>query len=287
MNMIGERTVGTGSAGVADSRATVDFYIALLSDKDVNVRRRSVAALGAQGDLRAVEPLMFALSRELSLGAESFTVVVDVVEALERLPDRRVLDLLLKIELQLIDYGSPGCRTDLPLGAVVYHSKGDRRIDRIVPREVHYKVFEGLRMISNALGDRTGLVADRFHAYQLKVMEEEVDRLMPRISEALAESMQESMAADEKPAAGQADADIAVPEQAPDGEEAVAGDYFDRELIKREMEAQIIDYINKNEDMLTIIQNGQRLKASIQQAREVKRKMPSEIPVRAARAFVR
>lgn len=285
--MIREQSVGTGPAGGIDSRATVDFYIALLSDKDVNVRRRSVAALGAKGDIRAVEPLMFALSRELSLGAESFTVFIDVVNALERLPDRRVLDLLLKIEMQLIDYGSPGCRTDLPLGAVVYHSKGNRRIDRIVPREVHYKVFEGLRMISNALGDRTELVADRFHAYQLKVMEEEVDRLMPRMSEALAESLQESMPADENLAAGLQSSDIAVPEQAPDDPEAVAGDYFDRELIKRQMEAQIIDYINKNEEMLTIIQNGQRLKASIRQAREVKTKMASEMPVHPARAFVR
>jgi len=285
--MIREQSVGIGQADGVDSRATVDFYIALLSDKDVNVRRRSVAALGAKGDLRAVEPLMFALSRELSLGAESFTVLMDVVEALERLPDSRVLDLLLKIEKQMIDYGSPGCRTDLPLGAVVYHSKGDRRIDRIVPREAHYKVFEGLRMISNALSDRTELVAERFHAYQLKVMEEEVNRLMPRMSEALAESLPESMTADQNFVVGQTAADIPAQEQAPDDQEAVASDYFDHELIKRQMEAQIIDYINKNEEMLTIIQNGQRLKASIRQAREVKSKMTSEMPVRSARAFVR
>jgi hypothetical protein len=287
MIMIGDRTAEPGSADGIDSRATVDFFIAVLSDKDIEVRRRSVRALGAKGDPRAVEPLMFALTRELSLGAESYTVFMDVVEALERLPDRRALDLLLKIEAQLIDYGSPGCRIDLPLGAVVYHSKGARRIDRIVPREVHYKVFEGLRMISNALSDRTEIVAERFHAYQLKVMEEEVNRLMPLMSEVLAESPGEPAPADERPATGQADADIVMPEPAQDIEEAVAGDFFDRELIKRQMEAQIIDYINKNEDMLMIIQNGQRLKAGMRQARDVKGKIPTEMPVRSARAFVR
>ncbi len=174
--MIREGPVRIESASSIDCPATVDFYIALLSDKDMEVRRRSVAALGKSGDRRVVEPLMFALSRELSLGAESLAIVPDVVEALERLPDGRALDLLFKIESQLIDYNSPGCRAGLPVGAVIYHSKGERHIDRIVPREIHYKVFEGMRRISNSLGDRTGLVSDRFHAYQLKVMEEEVNQ---------------------------------------------------------------------------------------------------------------
>ncbi len=181
----------------------------------------------------------------------------------------------------------PDCRADLPVGAVVYHSKSDRHIDRIVPREVHYKVFEGLRRISNALGDRTELVAGRFHAYQLKVMDEEVNRLLPRMSEVLAESQPESLPADDDQATGQADADVLAPETMPEDEEAVSGDYFDHELIKREMEAQIIDYISKNEDMLTIIQNGQRLKAGIRQARESKGKLASDIPARSVWAFVR
>jgi hypothetical protein len=285
--MIREQTVETVSAGGIDSRATVDFYIAVLSDKDINVRQRSVVALGVSRDSRAVEPLMFALSREISLGAESFVIVMDIVEALACMPDSRVLSQMLKIESQLIDYGSPDCRADLPVGAVVYHSKSDRHIDRIVPREVHYKIFEGLRRISNALGDRTELVAGRFHAYQLKVMDEEVNRLLPRMSEVLAESQSESLPADDDQVTGQADADVLAPETMPEDEEAVSGDYFDHELIKREMEAQILDYISKNEDMLTIIQNGQRLKAGIRQARESKGKLASDIPARSVWAIVR
>lgn len=274
--MIREGPFNTESAGGIDSRTTVDFFVALLSDKDLDIRRRSVVALGASGDRKAVEPLMFALSRELSLGAESFAIVMDIVEALERLPDSRAIDLLLKVESLLIDYGSTMCRADMPVGSVVYHSKGDRHIDRVVPRELHYKVFEGLRRISTALGDRTELVADRFHAYQLEAMEEEVNRLMPMISDALADSAPDILPAGD-----------VVPVSATDDEEAVSGNYFDHELVKQEMEAQVLDYISRNEDMLTIIQNGQRIKAHIRQARETKVKMATDIPVRLARAFVR
>jgi hypothetical protein len=53
------------------------------------------------------------------------------------------------------------------------------------------------------------------------------------------------------------------------------------------MEAQILDYINKNEDMLTIIQKGQRIKAHIRQARATGGKMAPEMPERSARAYVR
>jgi hypothetical protein len=285
--MIREGPIRTEYSGSIDSRATVDFLIALLSDKDLDARRRSVVALGASGDRRAVEPLMFALSRELSLGAESFIVVMDMIEALERLPESRVLDLLLKIESQLIDYGSPSCRGDMPVGTVIYHSKGEKRIDRVVPRELHYKVFEGLRQISNTLGDRTELVADRFHAYQLKVMEEEASRLMPMMSEALADSTPNTLPTDEGMANGQTDSGFATHTQEPDDEGAVVGNYFDHELIKREMEAQILDYINKNEDMLTIIQKGQRIKAHIRQARATGGKMAPEMPERSARAYAR
>jgi len=274
--MIREGLFRTGSASGVDSSAKVDFYIAMLSDKDMKMRRRAVAALGASRDSRAVEPLMFALSREISLGAESFVVVMDVVEALACMPDSHALDQMLKIESQLIDYGSPGCRADLPVGAVVYHSKGDRHVDRIVPREVHYKVFEGLRRISNALGDRTELVAGRFHDYQLKVMEEEIDRLLPRMSDVLTESQSESLPAD-----------VVMQDTMPEDEEAVSGNCFDHELIKQQMEAQILDYISKNEDILTIIQNGQRLKAGIQQARESKGKLALDMTVRSAWALVR
>jgi HEAT repeat protein len=99
MIMIREQTVGTVSAGGIDSRATVDFYIAVLSDKDINVRQRSVVALGVSRDSRAVEPLMFALSREISLGAESFVIVMDIVEALYALT-AVFLSQMLKIESQ-------------------------------------------------------------------------------------------------------------------------------------------------------------------------------------------
>ncbi len=91
----------------------------------------------------------------------------------------------------------------------------------------------------------------------------------------------------EEPGTVEADAGAVMSGILPDDEEAVAGDYFDHELIKREMEAQIIDYISKNEDMLTIIQHGQRLKAHIRQARGTKGTAAPEIQGQSARAFVR
>jgi hypothetical protein len=164
-----------GPAGIFPEDATVDTLVMYLSHKDRQVRQQAVVALSKTGDRRAVEPLIYALSREVSQGASSYAVIIDILGAMARIPDGRALDALMKLEAQLIDRSSPRCPGELPAGAITYIDTVDGQLHRVMPRELHFKIFDVLRKAGIRLNYRSREIEARYQTYQHEVIQAEID----------------------------------------------------------------------------------------------------------------
>lgn len=244
----------------ARNPATFDYLIARLSDKDPQVRKSTVIALGGMGDAKTVEPLIFTLSRELMRDAQSYPVIIEIMEAMSKIPDRRALKALVKIESQMIDCDSPRCPAGLPAGAITYTDTVDGLIHRVVPRELHFKVLDVMRRMSRNLNDRTEQITARYNEYQQEVILAEIDRIMPDMADLL-QSNDKSIA--HSASGGNWPDNI---NGGPAEEEPLSGDIpadMDFDLIRREMETEIADYLRDNEKMLALIKQGQYIKAHI------------------------
>lgn len=247
----------TGSTVVFYDNATVDDLAAYLSHKDRQVRQKAVAALGNTGDRRAVEPLIFALTREVSRGASSYPVIIDILDALLKFPDHRAMDVLVKLEGQLVDRNSPHCPAELPAGVITYIDTVDGQLHRVVPKELHFKLLDVMRRMSARLMYRSEEIAARYQAYQDEIIRAEIDRTIPRLAQAIRE---EALAA----AAPEVHDDIlsGTPSPADDAMEGI-----DYDVVRREMEIEVSEYVRDNERLQALIQESQRIKAHIQHAK--------------------
>jgi len=251
----------------ARNPATFDYLIARLSDKDLQVRKSTVIALGKTGDTKAIEPLIFSLSRELARDAESYPVITEIVEAMSKIPDTRALNAFMKIESQMIDRDSPRCPVGLPAGVITYTDTVDGLIHRAVPRELHVKVLDVMRRMSNKLNDRAEQITTRYYEYQQEVIQAEIDRIMPVMADLLQhndKSIDHSASRGISPDKGNGGTA---------GEETLAADTpadIDFDVIRRDVEREISDYIRDNEKMLTLIRQGQYIKSHISHKKDVK-----------------
>jgi hypothetical protein len=273
----------SGPADISPGTVTVDSLATQLSHKDRQVRQQAVVALGKSGDSRAVEPLIFALAREFSRGASSYSVIVDILDAMAGIPDRRALDALVKIEAQLIDHNSPRCPDELPAGVITYIDTHDGQLHRVVPRELHFKVLDVLRRLSVRLNYRDEETAARYQTYQDEVIQAEIDRMIPEMSRVLLEnpSFAEGNGADTA-RAPEVDDDISA-DTALTGD-ALAG--IDYNVIRREMEIEVTEYVRDNERLQSLILEGRRIRAHIEHAKLEKTKYEATV-LRPERSSVR
>jgi hypothetical protein len=168
------------------------------------------------------------------------------------MPDRDVLDALMKAESQMVDRISPRCPKDLPAGVITYSDPVDGSICRAVPRELHFKVLDVIRRMGCQLDYRTESIGERYRAYQQEVIMNEVDRLMP----GMAEIFQEDDGVKARPASeSTVEADF-LPE------ESIAD--IDYNILRKEMEQEVAGYLKDNEKLMTLVRDGQRIKAHIQ-----------------------
>ncbi len=240
--------------------ATFDYLITRLSDNDRQVRKSAVIALGGMGDTKAVEPLIFTLSQELTRDSESYPVIFEIVEAISKIPDSRALKAFVSIESQMIDRDSPRCPVELPAGVITYTDTVDGLIHRAVPRKLHIKVLDVMRRMSYKLNDRTEQITTRYNEYQQEVIQAEIDRIMPDMADLLQcndKSIAHSASAGIRPDNG----NRGPAREEPLSEDAPADVDFD--IIRREVETEIADYLRGNEKMLTLIRQGQHIKAHI------------------------
>ncbi|HEY3272573.1 MAG TPA: HEAT repeat domain-containing protein [Methanocella sp.] len=263
--------------------ATVDSLAPYLSHKDRLVRQNAVVALGNTGDSRAIEPLIFALSREVSRGSSSYAVIIDIVDAMARIPDHRSLDVLTKLEAQMVDRNSPKCPDELPAGVITYIDTSDGQLHRVVPKELHFKVLDVLRRLSSRLNYRNPEILERYKAYQDEVIQAEIDRTIPELARVLRENPSF--------ADGSGTGDVSAPEVhddisagLPDMEDAMVG--IDYNVVRREMEIEVSEYVRDNEKLQSLIREGQRIKAHIQHAKLEKMKYDATV-LRPERASVR
>lgn len=259
--------------------AKVDFLIGQLSDKDPATVRGAVKALGESGDRMAVEHLIFVFSREISRKTNSYALVYPLVDALACIPDVRSLDALARAESRMIDDGSPGCPLHMPVGTTAFIDTKDRQLRRIVPRKLHYKIFEGMQIISKKIGYRRKYVEDRLHAYQLEVLQDELDRTLPKMNLLLEEYSLLETRIDP----GLINREPGEKAPCPGTPELPHGDIFihdsmDHDRLKLEMEANILEYIQHNEKMSSLIRDGRKIKVHMRQVREQKRKSESGVP---------
>ncbi|HUL62063.1 MAG TPA: HEAT repeat domain-containing protein [Methanocella sp.] len=248
----------TAQADAVAGPATFDSLLGRLSHRDRRVRLRAAEALGETGHSRAVEPLIYALSKELSRDAGSYPVIVAIVDALGRMPDARALDALEKVERQFVDRDAPGCPAGLPAGVITYNDPADGRVRRAVPRQLHFKVLDVMQRMSVRLGYRVEAVAVRYQEYEQTVVMAELDRMTPGMAALLQED-------GPRDGAGADDWEDALPQTWPLSAEDLAG--VDYEAIRRQMEAEVRDYLRDNEKMLALIRDGQRIKAHIRHVR--------------------
>lgn len=231
---------------------TVESLIKNLSHKDRAVRHNATVALGKAGDVRAAGPLVRLLSRELTRSAASYPLIIDILDVIVMMPDRDVLDALMKAESQMVDRISPRCPKDLPAGVITYSDPVDGIIYRAVPRELHFKVLDAIRQMGSQLDYRTESIGERYRAYQQEVIMNEVDRVMP----GMAEIFQEYDGVKARP----------FSESTMDGDspsdEAIAD--IDYNVLRKEMEQEVAGYLKDNEKLMTLIRDGQRIKAHIQ-----------------------
>jgi hypothetical protein len=264
------------------SPTTFDNLITHLSDKDRPVRKSAVIALGNTGDARVIEPLIFALSRELTRDAGSYPVIIEILDAMAKIPDRRALDALVKVESQLVDRDSPGCPTELPSGVITFHDMGDGCVRRAVPRELHFKVFDVMRRIGARLDYRIEEITTRYQAYQDEVIQAEIDRKMPELVRILQDDALFAYGKNAVTASVSEALDDLMAE-APQSGDAVAGIDYDK--LRREMEIEVSEYVRDNERLQSLIRDGQRIKAHIQHANQEKAKydavrQPGRVSVR-------
>lgn len=274
----------TGPAGIFPENVTVDTLAMYLSHKDRKVRQQAVAALGKTGDRRAVEPLIYALSREASRGASSYAVIIDILDAMARIPDGRALDALMKLEAQLVDRSSPRCPGELPAGVITYIDTVDGQIHRVVPRELHFKVFDVLRKTGRRLNYRSGEIDARYQTYQSEVIQAEIDRTIPELARVLREN---PSLADDYGVEDISDhrGNDHFPTEAPSAsDDAMAG--IDYNVVRREMEIEVSEYLRDNEHLQSLIREGQRIKAHMQHSKLEKIKYDAAVP-RPAPAGVR
>jgi hypothetical protein len=246
---------------------TLDYLIAQLSDKDRQVRKSAVIALGGMGDTKAVGPLILALTRELNRDAGSYPLIIDILEAMSKIPDSSALKAFVKIESQMIDRDSPRCPAGLPVGVITYTDTIDGLIRRAVPRELHFKVLDVMMRMSYKLNDRTEQIMTRYNEYQQEVIQAEIDRIMPDIADLLQRN--DMMIAEPSSGGNMSDNGNGSPAL----EEPLDGDTLpevDFEAIRCEVETEIADYLRDNEKMLALIRQGQHIKAHIQHKKSEK-----------------
>lgn len=274
----------TGPAGIFPDSVNVDTLVMYLSHKDRQVRQQAVVALGNTGDRRAVEPLIYALSREVSRGASSFSVIIDILDAMARIPDHRALDALMKLEAQLIDRSSPRCPGELPAGVITYIDTVDGQLHRVVPRELHFKVFDVLRKTGIKLNYRNGEIDARYQTYQSEVIQAEIDRKIPELARVLRENPSLADGNGAGTVSDHRDNDHFSAEVPPASDDAMAG--IDYNVIRREMEIEVSEYVRDNDRLQALIRDGQRIKAHIQHSKLEKMKYEAAVP-RQAPAGVR
>lgn len=265
-----------GPAGIFQDSVNVDTLVMYLSHKDRQVRQQAVVALGKTGDRRAIEPLIYALSREVSRGASSYSVTIDILDAMAMTPDHRALDALMKLEAQLIDRSSPRCPGDLPAGVITYIDTVDGQLHRVVPREFHFKVFDVLRKTGIRLNYRNEEIDARYQTYQSEVIQAEIDRTIPELARVLQENPSladgNSMGAISDPRNnGHFSHDVP-----PASDDVMAG--IDYNVIRREMEIEVSEYLRDNEHLQSLIREGQRIKAHMQHTKLEKMKYEAAAP---------
>jgi hypothetical protein len=268
-----------GPAGIFTDDVNVDTLVMYLSHKDRKVRQQAVVALGKTGDQRAVEPLIYVLSREFSRGASSFAVIIDILDAMARIPDSRALDALMTLEAQLIDRSSPRCPGELPAGVITYIDTVDGQLHRVVPRELHFKVFDVLRKTGVRLNYRSGEIDARYQTYQNEVIQAEIDRTIPELARVLREN---PMLADGNGAVASSDPrdnDHFPADMPPASDDAMAD--IDYDVIRREMEIEVSEYLRDNEHLQSLIREGQRIKAHMQHTKLEKKKYEDVVPLQA------
>jgi PBS lyase HEAT-like repeat len=259
-----------GPVDIFTDNVNVDTLLMYLSHKDRKVRQQAVVALGKTGDKRAVEPLIYALSREFSRGASSYPIIIDILDAMARIPDNRALDTLVKIEAQLVDRNSSRCPAELPAGVITYIDTVDGQIHRVVPRELHFKILDVMRRTSMRLNYRSGEIDARYQTYQDEVIQTEIDRTMPELARVLREN---PSLADGNGAVASSDPrgdDHFSTDVPPAPDDAMAG--IDYSVIRREMEIEVSEYLRDNERLQSLIRDGQRIKAHMQHTKLEKKK---------------
>jgi hypothetical protein len=263
-------------AGIFQDNVNVDTLVTYLSHNDRQVRQQAVVALGNTGDQRAIEPLIYALSREFSRGASSYSVIIGILDAMARIPDHRALDAMMKIEAQLVDRSSPRCPGELPAGVITYIDTVDGQLHRVVPRELHFKVFDVLRKTGIRLNYRNEEIDARYLTYQNEVIQAEIDRTIPELARLLQEnpSLADGNGAEAISDPGGSDHFSAdVP---PASDDAMAG--IDYNVIRREMEIEVSEYLRDNEHLQSLIRDGQRIKAHMQHRNQEKTKYEAAVP---------
>jgi len=187
-----------------------------------------------------------------------------------RIPDHRALDVLVKLEAQMIDRNSPKCPAELPAGVITYIDTSDGQLHRVVPKELHFKVLDVMRRISVRLNYLHEEIAARYLVYQNEVIQSEIDRTIPELARvlreaSLADAAGDSPNVDSVPAAYDDSLAGASPT-----DDAMAG--IDYDVIRREMEIEVSEYVRDNERLQSLINEGQRIKAHIQHAKLEKMK---------------
>jgi hypothetical protein len=274
----------TRDAGILGPNITVDSLAADISHKDRLVRQKAIVALGNTGDNRAIAPLIFVLSREVTRGASSYPVIIDILDAMSKIPDKRALDLLVKLEMQLVDRNSPKCPDELPAGVITYMDASDGQLHRVIPKELHFKIFDVLRRMGAQLKYRQEEIGARYLAYQDEVIRAEIERTIPQLEQVFREDSRTKAASDNP-------VDKSLPDTPADfsTEESLAEDVtagIDYDVIRREMEIEVSEYVRDNDRLQSLIHDGQRIKAHIQHAKLEKMKNEAVV-LRPGRASVR
>ena len=116
------------------------------------------------------------------MGASSYSIIIDTMDAMARIPDPRALDALVNLEAQLVDRNSPRCPAELPAGVITYIDTVDGQPHRVVPRELHFKMLDVMRRISVRLDYRDKEIDARYQTYQGEVIQAEIDRTIPEMA---------------------------------------------------------------------------------------------------------
>lgn len=241
------------AARKSKTTADVDFLIQLLSHGNTRVRRGAVAALGEIGNRRAVEPLIFCLTKEFSESALFSPLIIDTVAALAQIPDNRALLALKKIASQMIsaDEHMSG-KVSQPSSDGTRASQGGR-MPRVVARDVHSAVLTGIQQISDQLGSRQEKANFRAETLEEKLRKlDELQKVLEQEERLLKEARQM--------------ASPVTPEPRPPDEKGVAEAEY-RSLVENEQ--QIIDH---SEELTQVERELERqIRESLRQDEDVKR----------------